>query len=296
MFTENDNEGLSSFMLYTCSGHGCVMYPEISEKEMKLIQISSGNAYVQIGAEAFEAGEGDIFYIPPRLVHRVDALGKEDITVRVIVFNVAILTENMDRFDKDVFSLFNVQSQNNAEKFSPGNIIYDKLNKCIAESYYESASRDVCYRLPIKAGIYMCMTEILRYYGFGKGENARVAFHNLLRLKPTLDHIENNYMKKIYVADLAELMFVSEDYFAKMFKECIGKTPIEYINGIRINQALRFLVRTETSISDISNAVGFGDSNYMSKIFKQKLLMSPIAYRKAVRERMRAKIQEPDRT
>ena len=74
---------------------------------------------------------------------------------------------------------------------------------------------------------------------------------------------------------------VSPDYFTKMFKDSMGKTPIEYINGLRINRAMQLLVTTEDSLSDISDKIGFCNPNYFHKIFKQYIDVSPLAYRKS---------------
>ena len=66
-----------------------------------------------------------------------------------------------------------------------------------------------------------------------------------------------------------------------MFRDSIGKTPIEYINGLRINRAMQLLADTETSMADISDGIGFCNPNYFHKIFKQYIDMSPLAYRKS---------------
>ena len=68
-----------------------------------------------------------------------------------------------------------------------------------------------------------------------------------------------------------------------MFKDSIGRTPIDYINGIRINRAMQMLATTDTSVNDISDELGFSNANYFHKIFKQYMNTSPVAYRKMVK-------------
>ena len=82
---------------------------------------------------------------------------------------------------------------------------------------------------------------------------------------------------------LSDMISVSPDYFTKMFKETIGTTPIEYINGLRINKAMRLLVETETSISDVAVKSGFSTPNYFNKIFKQYMGVTPLAYKKKIK-------------
>ena len=74
---------------------------------------------------------------------------------------------------------------------------------------------------------------------------------------------------------------VSPDYFTKMFKESIGKTPIDYINGMRVNTAMDLLCTTEMSMTEIAESIGFCNPNYFHKIFKQYMQTSPLAYKKS---------------
>jgi transcriptional regulator GlxA family with amidase domain len=60
----------------------------------------------------------------------------------------------------------------------------------------------------------------------------------------------------------------------------MGKTPVDYINGIRINRAMQLLVDSEMSVSEISDEIGFCNANYFNKIFKQYVRLTPLAYRK----------------
>jgi transcriptional regulator GlxA family with amidase domain len=66
-----------------------------------------------------------------------------------------------------------------------------------------------------------------------------------------------------------------------MFKDSIGTTPIDYINGVRVNHALRLLTMTDTPVNEIAEKTGFSNPNYFHKIFKSYMQTSPLAYRKS---------------
>jgi AraC-like DNA-binding protein len=55
---------------------------------------------------------------------------------------------------------------------------------------------------------------------------------------------------------------------------------INFINDVRIEQALKLLINSDLSITEISYKVGFSSVNYFSNIFKANLKMSPNQYRK----------------
>lgn len=269
------------FKMYSVQGDG-IICTGFHERAMEIIEITSGNVFVQIGTEFAEAKAGDFFYVPPTMVFRIEAKDGEA-GMRSMVFDSSIIEINMENFDTEIFYMFYVQSKNKIVVFEKGHPVYATLSQYMQESYDEYISKDVCYKLPIRANIYLMMTSLLRYYCGSKNELDRMIYHNVMRLRPIITYIADHYKEKIYIDTLAEMITVSPDYFTKMFKDSIGKTPIDYINALRINRAMQMLATTDTSVNDISDGLGFSNSNYFHKIFKQYMETSPAAYRKMVK-------------
>ena len=269
------------FKMYSIQGDG-IICAGFHERAMEIIEITSGKVFVQIGTEFAEAKAGDFLYVPPTMVFRVEARDGEA-GMRSMVFDSSIIEINMENFDTEIFYMFYVQSKNKIVVFEEGHPVYATLSQYMQESYDEYISKDVCYKLPIRANIYLMMTSLLRYYCGSKNELDRMIYHNVMRLRPIITYISEHYKEKIYIETMAEMITVSPDYFTKMFKDSIGKTPIDYINALRINRAMQMLATTDTSVNDISDQLGFSNSNYFHKIFKQYMDTSPAAYRKMVK-------------
>ena len=267
------------FKMYSASGEGIISAGH-HPKSMEIIEITSGRAAVQIGTELVAAEAGDFLYIPPTLVFRVTA-DEGAASMRAMVFDSSIIEANMENFDTEIFYMFYVQSRNRISVFHKDHPVYATISACMRDAYDEYVTKDVCYKLPIRANIYLIMTALLRYYCGSKNELDRMIYHNVMRLRPVVDYISEHYGEKIYIETLAEMITVSPDYFTKMFKDSIGKTPIDYINGIRINYALAMLSETDIPVNEISDKLGFSNPNYFHKIFKQYMVTSPLAYRKS---------------
>ena len=267
------------FRMYYAKDSGIITEGYHSES-VEIIQIVSGSVNMQIGTDTVEAVSGDFLYIPEGLVFRATA-SEGEASLRAMVFNSSIIEENMENFDTEIFYMFYVQSRNRITVFRKGHPIYETLLVCMDEAYEEYISKDVCYKLPIRANIYLIMTALLRYYCGTKDELDRMIYHNVMRLRPVIDYISEHYGEKIYIESLADMITVSPDYFTKMFKDSIGKTPIDYINAARVNHALQLLLTTDTPINEIAEASGFSGPNYFHKIFKQYMVTSPLAYRKS---------------
>ena len=268
------------FKIYAESGEGRLINSDIQRSSMQIFEVLSGEVEIQIGTEILIASQGDFAYVPPTMVYRVDAIGGYA-AIRGINFEASILRENMENFDAEVFYMFDVQSKNRISLFSHGHPVYPTLMHYMHESYEEFIAKDVCYKLPIRANIYLMMTALLRYYSSTKDDSDRMIYHNVLRLVPIINYISEHYCEKIYIEDLAAMINVSPDYFTKMFKDSIGRTPIEYINGLRVNRAMELLFKTKNSMAAIADEIGFCNPNYFHKIFKQYMNQSPLAYRKA---------------
>ena len=267
------------FSIYRESSAERLINSRCSYDRMEIVEVVSGDVVVQIGTEFIAAKKGDFLYVPPEMVFRIDSLGG-NATVRGMMFDSSILEENMENFDSEVFYMFYVQSRNKNTVFSKEHPLHPSLSRYMQEAYEEYSLKDVCYKLPIRANIYMMMTALLRFYCGSKDETDRMVYHNVLRMRPVLDYIAEHYTEKIYIEKMSDMINVSADYFTRMFKDSIGKTPIDYINGLRVNRAMNLLCTTELSMAEIAEAVGFCNANYFHKIFKQYISLSPLAYRK----------------
>jgi AraC-like DNA-binding protein len=270
------------FSTYGASGGATLISPRVHGNSMEILEVTSGKTKLEIGTEIFEVSAGSFVYVPPTLVFRMEA-ASEHASVRGIIFDSTILTDNMDNFENEILYMFFLQSQNMINVFDPSHPIYETLKECMRSIYEESIAKDVCYKLPIRANIYLMMSSLLRHYCGSRDEYDKIIYHNVLRLRPIIEYIFNNFIKKIYVEELADMINVSPDYFTRMFKDSIGKTPIDYINALRVNRALKLLFQTEIPVSEVAEATGFSNPNYFNKTFKLYMNTSPLAYRKSAR-------------
>ena len=266
------------FSMYKESGEGRIVSSRSHKTSMEIVEVTSGAVMVQIGTELVAAGEGDFLYIPPAMTFRVDA-ATDYAAVRGMIFDMSIIEANLENFDSEIFYMFYVQSKNKITVFGADHPVNPTLKRFMQESYDEYSEKEICYKLPIRANIYHMMTALLRYYCGSKNELDRMIYHNVLRLRPVINYIDEHYREKIYIEELSAMINVSPDYFTKMFKESIGKTPIDYINGMRVNSAMELLCTTEMPMTEIADSIGFCNPNYFHKIFKQYMLTSPLAYR-----------------
>lgn len=98
-------------------------------------------------------------------------------------------------------------------------------------------------------------------------------------IKKSIDYIQNNYKNKIYISDLAGEVNMNSQYFCRFFKKNTGKTPVDFINQFRIEQAAKSIAEENKKISDICFESGFDNFSYFIKKFKEYKNCTPYKYK-----------------
>ncbi|MCC8128154.1 MAG: response regulator [Clostridiales bacterium] len=92
-------------------------------------------------------------------------------------------------------------------------------------------------------------------------------------------YIRKNYQKDLSMQDVARVMNYSEAYFSRLFKQNFGKNFTAYLTEYRVNEAKKLLAQPTINVKEVGKAVGYGDSNYFTKVFKRITGQSPTEYR-----------------
>ncbi|MBP1964233.1 response regulator [Paenibacillus aceris] len=90
--------------------------------------------------------------------------------------------------------------------------------------------------------------------------------------------IQQYYQQEISLQSIANLVHLSKNYFANLFKKEMGESFLEYLTRIRIEKA-KSLLTGELKTADIGHLVGIADPKYFSKVFKKIAGVSPSEYR-----------------
>ena len=100
-------------------------------------------------------------------------------------------------------------------------------------------------------------------------------------LSPAIKYIYLHSREKITVSQMAALCGISSSYFSKLFAKEYLCSLSQYVNRIRMEQAIHLLNDSDLSIREISEKTGFEDCGYFIKVFKQHTGKTPSEYRKS---------------
>lgn len=81
--------------------------------------------------------------------------------------------------------------------------------------------------------------------------------------------IEQSYSTKISQKDIADSLGITAEYFSYIFAKSTGMNFAKFLKTYRIEKAIEFLRKDKSKKNDIPYEVGFSDSKYFFKCFKE---------------------------
>lgn len=93
-----------------------------------------------------------------------------------------------------------------------------------------------------------------------------------------LQYLNMHFREPLSIEKAAQVIGLTPAYFSTWFKKNVGMSYVEYLNNLRIDYAVSMIKRGH-SIIDSCYASGFGSLSHFNHIFKQKLGVTPKAFR-----------------
>jgi AraC-like DNA-binding protein len=85
---------------------------------------------------------------------------------------------------------------------------------------------------------------------------------------------------RMTIAEMAKTVGLSESWFANVFKQTTGKTPLQWQLGKRIDLAKKLLLERDLAVAEIAAHLGFTDQAHLTKAFRQVVGDTPAAWRR----------------
>jgi transcriptional regulator GlxA family with amidase domain len=92
--------------------------------------------------------------------------------------------------------------------------------------------------------------------------------------------IAQNYPLAQPVAQMTRLSGLAERSFARRFQQATGMAPLEYVHTLRLEEAKQMLEAGTEPVEAIANEVGYEDAGFFSRLFRRKVGLTPVQYRR----------------
>lgn len=92
-------------------------------------------------------------------------------------------------------------------------------------------------------------------------------------------YLHQHFRENIVIKDLPDNFGVTSAYLSMLFKQETGITLKEFLIKLKIDKAKELLKETNMQVIEISDTIGYDNEHYFSRLFKQKVGITPSQYR-----------------
>jgi AraC-like DNA-binding protein len=165
--------------------------------------------------------------------------------------------------------------------------VFSLLNLMAAEV---TAGRDdcesICHHL-LTTLLLLLRCEIKDGHYLRTGHNWMPETHTAPSSDPLAElnaYLREHLSEPLTLESVARQMHLSRTQFVRRIRQQTGKTFVEHLTECRLQEARVLLAESEWPASVIANIVGFRSSTYFHQFFRRKQGMTPLEYRRKVRD------------
>jgi AraC-like DNA-binding protein len=164
------------------------------------------------------------------------------------------------------------------EKILTGQSVTERLEMNMTQT------GDPAWYATSKRPLYNHAGEIIGSYGITRHlQKQAMALSGVDAIKVPVDFIRAHYHRHLTIEELAGVTHLSVSALERRFKKYLTKTPKQFINEVRLENARRLLIETDIPISQVGDETGFTDHSYFSKQFRLFFGELPSDFRKNYR-------------
>lgn len=243
-------------------------------KEFEIIKVILGSFNLRLNNIGYTLTAGDIIFVECGTLHG----GEPDNCVyECLVFDLNMLKRRQnDAITPLISPLIDGSKGINCVIPQKGSSVYSAASALFAVT----SNRDDFYEIETYSLLFRLLSQLYKTESISSvSKNPQTTKKNQTVIK-LLDWIDNNFTENITLQKLSEISNLSEKYICRVFKEYTSKTPINYINELRIDAACHEMISDKKSVTEAALACGFNDLSYFSKLFKRYKHISPYKYRR----------------
>jgi len=161
-------------------------------------------------------------------------------------------------------------------------LVRDSLIEELARSLYLESEGGHLDAAVASAAVTTLCVRILRAYSVRGEESYATGGLGPARERRVREYIEADLERDLSIQSLADVVGLSPQHFAVLFRESTGFTPHQYVNHRRINRAQELLKRADMPLIEISMQCGFSGQSQFITTFRRLVGMTPGRFRSSL--------------
>lgn len=139
------------------------------------------------------------------------------------------------------------------------------------------ASQEQCERLLLDL-----VDAIVAQYAGDAAEGSQMPRRQMIdfRIRKALAYMQANSLRSLQMEELARQVGLSRSRFFEQFRRCVGTSPQQYADYIRVTTATRLLSTTDLSLAELADELGFAGHSNFTRFFTQHIGVPPSEFRR----------------
>lgn len=235
----------------------------------KLVFVIKGKGSLTVGGATHVLEAGDMFALFPKERHEYRSDPDDPWEIMWAAFS--------GKISLDLMTELGLSEKDYIRK----NIVNSSIKKTLTTLIHALGDREDTSRLAAIGQFYVLLAYLKQAAGLI--ETVPDGGGSLSCVEQAARFIEQNYYIELDVQTLCDYVNYSRSYLSRVFHKETGFTIPEYINKIRMENAMELLRETALPLREIAASVGIHDSFYFSKLFKKYTGRTPREFRLAHR-------------
>ncbi len=261
----------------------------------ELLFVEKGCLTFTLDGKNYEANEGDIILIPPKIPHAIKTHSQTRLTQPHVHFDF----EYKDDFSKVYVSFKVIKDddpdaalfrENYWEKLGlpylihpSHSIVKEKILSLIKDIIHLQISTDPCDVFVSKYKLSQIIFLIIQDTK-GKIKNQldnQTRYENLYELTDLF--IEKNVLGILDLEELSKMIGYSKNYVSTLYKTHFGITPSHKHEILKMEKAKEYMFQENVTVTEIADLLGYPSISDFSRAFKKHYGVSPSAFRKSLK-------------
>lgn len=262
-----------------------VRFPKHRHNYVEVIYMCQGTTTHIVDGNRVVLEQGDLLFLNQHAVQEIEPAKEEDIAINFIIvpefFNMAFSMmgdENNALKDFLIGTLCSKDGMTSYLYFHVADIlpIQNLVENMVWTIFYDMGNKRSSNQITMG----LLLLQLLNH--MDKMETGNSLFDTEL-IGTVLGYIEGHYRNGT-LSELAKMMKYDVYWLSREIKKRTGKTYKELLKAKRMNQAAYLLSNSRLAVADIIESVGYDNSSYFYRKFKERYGVSPKEYRDGVKE------------
>ena len=262
-------------------------YPfHLHDDAIEIICVLNGTVKISDSAASYTLKYGDVHIFNKNDPHKIESDDPDNILLTIQI-DCPHYMRHFDELD-DAYFICDTYAERDLYAVDIKHLrfqlarIYREYSGNYSDIQLEDMTKELLRLLLSQFRQYVYKSDENRAANIVRLQNIDHIYKNYERMYRIVDFVYTNFRKKLYLKDIAEREFLSEEHISRDLKETLGLSFTQLISLTRCEEAARQLSSTKRTVDQIAQDVGFANRKHLASQFKRWYQQTPSEYRTSI--------------